>query len=64
MDDTLNKIPYIRDLVGMFRTVDTAPTDAPKNLIDQIVIYKNATTYRLYWYDSTNAQWHYVTATA
>lgn len=64
MNDKVNQPIYIRDLQGTFRTVSVAPTDKPKSVVDQIVIYKNGTTYRLYWYDTANDQWHYITATA
>lgn len=51
-------------LDGLLETVDTAPTGTPRNLYEQVKIYVNSTTYRLYWYDSEGAVWHYVTATA
>jgi len=49
------------NLFGMFRTVDTAPTHTPRNLFEQIMIFKTGTTYRLYWYDTMNNEWHYAT---
>ena len=54
----------IRDLFGLFQTVSVAPTVAPLKLINQIQIYTNGATYRLYWWDNTNNTWHYITATA
>lgn len=52
------------DVFGLFETVSAAPTGIPKTWFDQIKIYTNGATLRLYWYDATNATWHYVTATA
>lgn len=63
IDDKTNLINYARDLTGIFRTVAIAPTDKPKNLLDQIVIYSHGATNRLYWYDSVNDQWNHVDAT-
>lgn len=64
IDDKVAPIPRIDDLLGMFQTVSTAPTATPKRIINQIQIYTNGGTLRLYWYDTTNNTWHYVTATA
>lgn len=55
---------YLRNLFGLFETVSAAPTTVPKTTFDQIKIYVNGATYRLYWYDSVANTWHYVTATA
>ena len=66
-------------LWGLFRTESKIPTEVlatalanptthfytrPTKFSDQVVIYTNDTTYRIYWYDSSNNMWHYVTATA
>ena len=55
---------YVKSLFGFFETVSTAPSGVPKTTYDQIKIYVNGATYRLYWYDSVGNAWHYVTATA
>lgn len=47
------------DLFGNIQTTDIVPTDVPKNIYGQFVIYKNGTTYRLYWYDFVNKVWKY-----
>lgn len=52
------------DLIGMFQVVDVAPTNIPRDMYDQVQIYVNGATLRLYWYDWVNHAWHYVTATA
>ncbi len=62
MDDKVNPINYVRDLQGLFRTTSVIPVGAPNRLIDQVVIYASGATHRLYWYDTTNAQWRYVDA--
>lgn len=53
-----------KNVIGMFDTVSTAPTAVPYNWQDQVKIYVNGSTYRLYWYDTNANTWHYVTATA
>ena len=50
------------DIIGGFELVDTAPTGTPNgDIFSQIKIYKNGTTYRLYWHDGTD--WRYATGT-
>lgn len=49
---------------GIFQVVSAAPSAAPIDAYDQIQVYVNGTTYRLYWYDWNASVWHYVTATA
>lgn len=57
------RIDLDTDVFGQFEVVDTAPTGKPGDLFGQIKIYKNGSTYRLYWYDSTNDAWRYATGT-
>ena len=54
----------LRDIWGLFKVVSSAPVTSPRKLQEQIVIYKNGGTKRLYWYDPINGVWSYVTATA
>jgi hypothetical protein len=63
-DVVLNPIVEAKSLFGLFRVSDTAPTGKPTRFIDQVVIYTNDTTYRIYWYDQNAGVWHYVTASA
>lgn len=63
IDDKVNSIPQTSELFGMFQTVSTAPTLTPTRLINQIQIYTNGATYRLYIYDTTNNVWRYSTLT-
>lgn len=58
------RIKFDIDLEGLFETVSSAPTSKPSVIYDQIKIYVNGSTYRLYWYDANGQSWHYVTATA
>jgi len=51
------------DIIGLFEVVSAAPTGVPKDLFDQVKIYHNGTTYRLYWYDNVNHEWRYATGT-
>ena len=57
------KRTMIFDIYGLFQTVSVAPTGIPHSIYDQIKIYVNSTTYRLYVYDFTNNVWHYATLT-
>jgi len=54
----------IEDLFGKFEVVSVAPLGKPSTFSQQVKIYTNGATYRLYWYDTTAGVWHYVTATA
>ena len=54
------------DLVGLLEVVSSAPTGVPKNLFDQVKLYSNKNTRRLYVYvtDSTGTgAWRYVALT-
>lgn len=53
----------IENLVDMVEVVSAAPVTTPRRFEQQIKIYTNSTTYRLYWYDQVAGAWHYVTAT-
>lgn len=57
-------IDFDTSINGLFETVSAAPTLLPKSPYDQVKIYVNGATYRLYWYDQAGNVWHYVTATA
>lgn len=52
------------DIDGMFEVVSVVPINSPHTMYDQIKIYVNGTTYRLYWYDWNAHAWHYINATA
>lgn len=58
------RIVFNTGLIGLFETVSIVPTGLPLSPYDQVKIYVNSTTYRLYWYDAVGHVWHYVTATA
>lgn len=58
------RINFNTDLIGLFETVSVAPAGVPVSPYDQVKIYVNSTTYRLYWYDGVGKVWHYVSATA
>lgn len=49
------------DIFGAFQVVSVIPTGTPKNIYEQIKVYTNSTTYRLYWYDNVGNAWHYAT---
>lgn len=48
----------------LFKTVSAAPSGVPSSASEQVQVYVNGATLRLYWFDATNQVWHYVTATA
>ncbi len=54
---------FFDQIVGLFATVSIAPTLAPKNIFQQIQIYKNGSTLRLYVWDNANTSWQYATLT-
>lgn len=54
----------ITNLVDVIETVSVVPATTPRRFVDQIKIYVNGATLRLYWYDAKAGVWHYVTATA
>lgn len=58
-----HKNPHGQEILGLFQTRTIAPTATPKNWFDQIVIYKNGGTKRLYVYDATNFTWSYTALT-
>lgn len=50
----------VKNITGLFEVVSAAPTHIPKNLYDQIKLYVNGATYRIYFYDYTGAAWRLV----
>lgn len=54
----------LRDIFGKIEVVSVAPVGKPNDIGAQFKIYTNGATLRFYWYDTTAAAWHYVTATA
>lgn len=52
------KIP-IRNISGFFEIVSVAPTIPPKNLYEQIKLYVNGATYRIYFYDYKAKAWRF-----
>ncbi|MBX3498103.1 MAG: hypothetical protein KF889_01565 [Alphaproteobacteria bacterium] len=53
----------LETLWGLFPTTSSAPTHVPRNLYEQIVVYRNGATLRLYIYDTANNAWRYATLT-
>lgn len=62
-DGINSKKIHFNNLLGFIQTVSTIPTNAPKSINDQIMLYCNGTTYRLYVYDVKNTAWRYVALT-
>ena len=60
----MNEPMFLSEVLGIYETVTAAPIRNRTNIINQIKIYTNGATLRLYWYDALNDTWHYVTATA
>lgn len=57
------RVVFNTGLIGLFETVSVVPTGTPLSPYDQVKIYVNSTTYRLYVYDSVGHVWHYATLT-
>ena len=61
LEDKVNPQPIHNDQVyGKMKLVSAAPTEPPRNTYEQLVIYSNGATTRLYLYDDTNG-WKYKT---
>lgn len=57
---------HVASLVGLLSVVSAVPTEAPRTLFEQIVIYSNAGTRRLYVYVTDSAgtgAWRYTVLT-
>ena len=65
IDNSVNPVPEnkLHNIVGNFEVVSSAPTGNPTNFQNQIKIYSNGSTYRLYWYDTVNHAWRYASGT-
>ena len=53
----------IQNITGFIQVVSAVPSGSPKYFYDQIKIYINGGTYRLYVYDNVNNSWRYATLT-
>lgn len=53
----------LSDILGAIEVISTAPTHTPRDMYDQLKLYINSTTYRLYIYDYVNHNWRYVALT-
>lgn len=53
----------IQNITGFVQVVSTTPAGFPKNMFDQVKIYINGGTLRLYVYDYANNAWRYTTLT-
>lgn len=60
-DITVVNQQNLRDIFGFIKTTSIIPIGQPRKLIDQIVIYRSGTTYRLYISDLTNNTWFFTT---
>ena len=58
------EVVMANSIFGSFRVQSTVPAGKPRKFAEQVVIYTNGATYRLYWFDYKASVWHYVTATA
>ncbi len=53
----------IGNILGMIEVVSAVPTSKPRNLYQQVKIYRNGTTKRLYVYNYKADAWYYVALT-
>lgn len=65
IDSSVKEVPKnkLSSIWGMFTIVDTIPTSIPTNFENQIKIYINGATKRLYIYETINNVWVYTTLT-
>jgi hypothetical protein len=56
-------VPLLSLLRSPQRYASAAPTYIPKNFIEQFVLYKSGSTYRLYVWYGVSEGWHYSTLT-
>lgn len=49
----------IETITGNIQSVSSVPTHVPRHLYEQFVIYKNGSSERFYWFDTTNNEWNY-----
>lgn len=62
-DGNMSTRVNMSDLFGLFETVSTVPTISPLSIFDQVKLYSNAGTFKLYVFDATNNAWRFVTLT-
>jgi len=55
-DNDLSRVKLV-ELGGFIETVSAVPTNIPRNFYDQIKLYVNGVTIRLYVYDVVNTTW-------
>lgn len=53
----------VKDLTGLIKTVSVVPTRTPRSFFEQVVLYVNGTTARLYVYDTVGNTWVKLTNT-
>lgn len=53
----------IKNLIGFIPTVAAVPLWIPKAFSEQLAVYKNGVTIRLYIYDTANNVWRYTALT-
>ena len=56
----LNSSNPLQKITGLFRTVTAIPTKVPRSVYEQIQLYVNGNSIRLYFYDTQNNTWRYV----
>lgn len=62
--DGTNSEPIdFKNLRGLLQVVSAVPTSKPTSIYQQILIYVNGATLRLYVYDALNDAWRYATLT-
>lgn len=49
----------LENIRGFFEIVSVAPTHIPRNAFEQIKLYVNGATYRIYFYDYKAKAWRY-----
>lgn len=65
IDNSVNEVPLnrLQNVWGMFTVTNTVPISEPTNFQNQVKIYINGATHRLYVYETTTNTWIYATLT-
>lgn len=58
-DGKNSKFVNLSSIAGLFEIIDYAPTHVPKNVFEQVKLYVNGATYRIYFYDYKANAWRF-----
>lgn len=56
-EPVLNTYNDVQSITGLFKTVSVVPTGIPRSIFQQIQLYVNGSTTKLYFYDTVSNTW-------